>query len=130
MIPYLAHLDTGLLFHFAPDRFFDGLTLIHEPSQRRVGPRPRQPASTLSEQAALAIGHDHNGHRIGTRKMVGLAGHALAYLTTPALLCALAAHAAELMASVPIELSPTLDQNAGLSSTEGGGRGPRVFKPP
>src|SRR5215467_12117836 len=102
MIPHLAYLDAGLLFHFAPDRFFDGLSLVHEPGQRRVGPRPRQPASTLSEQAALAIGHDHNGHRIGARKMVGLAGHALAYLTTTALLRALVAHVAELMVPVPV----------------------------
>src|SRR5215831_11884024 len=113
MIPHLAYLDAGLLFHFAPDRFFDGLPLVHEPSQRRVGPCPRQPASTLSEQAALAIGHDHNGHRIGARKMVGLASHALPYLPPPALLRALATHAAELMASVPVELGPTLGQNAG-----------------
>src|SRR5262249_34936478 len=130
MIPYLAHLDACLLFHFAPDRFFDGLPLVHEPGQRRVCPRSRQPASTLSKQAPLAIGHDHNGHRIGARKMVGLAGHALAYLTTPALLGALAAHAAELMASVPVELGPTLGQHTSLSRTERGGRGPGIFKPP
>src|SRR5262249_34504311 len=42
----------------------------------------------------------------------------------------LAAHAAELMASVPIELGPTLGQNTGLSSAEGGCRGPGLFKPP
>ena len=76
--------------------------LVHEPGQRRVGPRPRQPASTLAEQAPLAIGHDHDRHRISARKMVGLAGHAFAYLAATALLGALAAHAAELMASVPV----------------------------
>src|SRR6266446_1867671 len=130
MIPHLAHLDPCLLFHFAPNRFFDALPLVHEPGQRRVGPRPRQPASTLSEQAPLAIGHDHNHHRIGARKMVRLAGHAFAYLTATAWLGALAAHAAELMASVPVELGPTLGQNTSLSSAEGGCRGPGIFKSP
>src|SRR5713101_2434407 len=130
MVPHLAHLDPCLLFHFAPDRFFDGLPLVHEPGQRRVCPRPRQPASTLSEQAPLAIGHDHYGHRIGARKMVGLAGHAFTYLAATAWLGALAAHAAELMASVPVELGPTLGQNTGLSRHERGCRRHRIFKPP
>src|SRR5215510_8078103 len=130
MIPHLAHLDACLFFHFAPNRFFDGLTLVHEPGQCRICPRPRQPASTLSEQAPLAIGHDHDRHRIGARKMVSLAGHAFAYLAATALLGALAAYAAELMASMPVELGPALGQNTGLSRTEGGCRGPGIFKPP
>src|SRR5215471_577541 len=130
MIPHLANLDACFLFHFTPNCFFDGLTLVHEPGQRRVCPRARQPATTLAEQAALAIGHDHNGHRIGARKMVGLAGHAFAYLAATALLGALAAYAAELMASVPVELGPALGQNTGLSSAEEGCRGPGIFKPP
>src|SRR5215831_3306274 len=62
--------------------------------------------------------------------MVGLAGHAFAYLAATALLGALAADAAELMASVPVELGPALGQNTGLSRTEGGCRGPGIFKPP
>src|SRR5262245_34379295 len=130
MIPYLTHLDACLFFHFAPHCFFDGLPLVHEPGQCRVSPRPRQPAATLSEQAALAIGHDHDRHRIGARKMIGLAGHAFAYLTAAALLGALAAHAAELMASVPVELGPTLGQNTSLSRAESGCRGSGIFKPP
>src|SRR4030095_11176530 len=130
MIPHLTYLDSCFLFHFTPNCFFDGLTLVHEPGQRRVCPRPRQPASTLSEQAALAIGHDHDRHRISARKMVGLAGHAFAYLTAAALLGALATHAAELMASVPVELGPTLGQNTSLSRAESGCRGAGIFKPP
>src|SRR5262249_49927118 len=62
--------------------------------------------------------------------MVGLAGHALAYLAATALLGALAAHAAELMASVPVELGPTLGQNTSFSRTERGCGGPGLFKPP
>src|SRR5262245_58386121 len=99
MIPHLTNLDACFLFHFAPHCFFDGLPLVHKPGQRRICPRPRQPASTLAEQAALAIGYDHDRHRVGARKMVSLAGHAFAYLTAASLLGALATHAAELMAS-------------------------------
>src|SRR5215510_10829299 len=130
MIPHLTYLDACFLFHFAPNCFFDGLPLVHEPGQRRVCPRPRQPAPTLAEQAALAIGHDHNRHRIGAREMVSLAGHAFAYLAAAPLLSALAAHAAELMASVPVELGPTLGQNTSLSRAESGCRGSGIFKPP
>src|SRR5262245_58454551 len=130
MIPHLTNLDACFLFHFAPHCFFDGFTLVHESGQRRVCPRPRQPTSTLPEQAALAIGHDHNCHRIGARKMIGLAGHAFAYLTAAPLLGALAAHAAELMASVPVELGSTLGQNTSLGSTEAGCCGSGIFKSP
>src|SRR5262249_10527079 len=42
----------------------------------------------------------------------------------------LAAHAAELVASVPVELSPALGQNAGLCGAEAGSRGPSLFKSP
>src|SRR5262245_17767819 len=56
VISYLAHLDTGLFLHFAAHGFLDGLALVHESRQCRVCPRARQPAPTLPEQAALAIG--------------------------------------------------------------------------
>jgi hypothetical protein len=62
--------------------------------------------------------------------MLGMAGQAFAYLTATSLLRTLTAHAAELMASVPIELGPTLRQDPGLGKAEMRGRGTRLFKPP
>ena len=62
--------------------------------------------------------------------MVGLAGWALAYVATTALDSPLAAHAAELVASVPVELGSALGQDAGLCRAEARGRGPALFKPP
>src|SRR5712692_3058735 len=124
MVPYLANLDPGLLFYFAAHSFLNALTLVHEPRQRRVSSRPRQPASTLPAQAPLAIGHDHNGDGVGAGKMLGLASCTVAYVATTALHGPLAAHAAELMASVPVKLGSALGQNAGLRGAEARGCGP------
>lgn len=130
MVPHLTYFYAGLLFDFATHGFLDALTLVHEPCQRRVRPRPRQPAPTLPEQAALTITHNHNDDRIGAGKMVGLAGQTLTHLATTALFGMLTAHTAELVTSVPVELGPTLRQNTGLRGTEGSGRSPCIFKPP
>src|SRR5262245_17391774 len=118
MVPYFAHLDACLLFDLAAHGFLNGLTLIHEPRQGRVRACPRQPAPTLPEQTALAIGHHHNGNGIGAGEMLGLTCRALAYLAPSTWDAPLAAYAAELMASMPVKLGPALGQNAGFCRAE------------
>src|SRR6266540_4306008 len=62
--------------------------------------------------------------------MLGLAGRAATHVATTALHRPLAAHAAELVSSVPVELGLALRQDAGFCGAEVRGRGPCLFKPP
>jgi hypothetical protein len=62
--------------------------------------------------------------------MLGLAGRAPTHVATTALHRPLAAHAAELVASVPVELGPALRQDPGFCRPEVRGCGPCLFKPP
>ena len=130
MVTDLADLDASLLFHFAADRFFDRLSLVDEPRQRRIRPGSRQPPATLAQQAPSTVGHDHDGDRIGTGKMLRFAARALAHVPATTLDRPLAAHAAKLVASVPVDLRSALRQDAGFGGAQLCGRSPRFFEPP
>src|SRR5262245_44117578 len=62
--------------------------------------------------------------------MLGFAGRALSHVPAAALHRSLATYAAELVASMPVELCPALRQDAGFAGAELSGRGAGLFKPP
>ena len=62
--------------------------------------------------------------------MLRFAARALAHMAAAPLDRPLAAHAAKLVASVPVDLRSALRQDAGFGRTQLCGRGPRLFEPP
>jgi hypothetical protein len=62
--------------------------------------------------------------------MLRFAARALAHVPAPTLGGPLAAHAAKLVASMPVDLRSTLRQNAGFCGAQLCGRSSRFFKPP
>ena len=62
--------------------------------------------------------------------MLCFAAWALAYVPTATLDRPLAAYAAELVASVPVDLRSALRQDTGFGGAQLRSRGPRLFEPP
>ena len=70
-----AH-DARLLAHLAPHRLLDGLARLDEAREAR--PHGGGEAAGAAEHAAIARDRQHDDDRIGARKMLGLAGRAIA----------------------------------------------------
>ena len=70
-IGHLAAEDAGFLAGFTPHRVLDRLARLEEAGEARPHGRPETRAA--AEQAVLALGRQHDHHRIGAREMLGVA---------------------------------------------------------
>jgi hypothetical protein len=68
----VANGDAGLLQHLARDRVLQPLARLDEPGQRAV--TARRPRRLAAHQAAVAVGDEHDHHRIGARMMLVAVG--------------------------------------------------------
>ena len=73
---HLADLDAGLLQHLAAHGVLDVLAGLDEAGERRV--HLVAVAVLVRQQAALAVGDQHDDHRIGAREPLQPAGPAFA----------------------------------------------------
>ena len=106
-------LNTGFFHHFPRHRFLNALALIHKAGQRRVRPQPRQTPARLPQQApvALHIHHHRDDNRVGAGEVAGVAAGTLAHLPAAPLVGGMAAHRAEAVAQVPVQLGTGLRQH-------------------
>src|ERR1035437_1237361 len=100
-IDHAAAGDAGFLARFPPHRVLDRFARLDETGQARPHGRPETwgPA----EQATLAVGRQHDHHRIGAREMLGLAGRAIAPPAGMHGLRRRAAVRAEAVAQMPVQ---------------------------
>ncbi len=123
-----ADVDSRFLFDFSSNRFFDRFTLVDETGQRRVHTSLGQPTGRLTQQAVLTVDDQHDRNGIGARKVLGAAVAAGSNMTAPPLLGSVAANAAELMTSMPVDLRTRLSNEPRFHGRQCHGRHSGVFE--
>src|SRR5262249_37924830 len=99
VVDYAAEPDPGFLEGLAPHRALDRLAGLYEAGQRRIHAWRKMLAA--AEQAALLRHRQHDGHRIGTREMLGAAVRAMALVAARTHLALVPAFGAEAVAGMP-----------------------------
>ncbi len=108
------HLEPRFFLHLPRASRLDGFPRLHEAGEGRIA--PLGPGGLAAEQALLAEGRQHDGHRIGAWEVFGLAAGADPLPARVGRLRGLAADRAERVAPSPFEQGP------------GGGGDPGLFR--
>ena len=109
MVADVLDPDARLLHDLPGHRFFYGLSLVHEPRQRREAVTPEcGPVPGLAQQAPLSVVDHHDDHRVGAGEVLGVAGGTSPHTPAPGDEGLLATHRAEAVSAVPRHLGPGL----------------------
>src|SRR5690606_14314747 len=106
-IAYATDADAGLLEDLAPHRVLERFARLHEAGKARI--HARREAGLTPEQAALTVDREHDGHRVGARKVRRATLRAVAAPAGIGHLREGSAQSAEAVRPVPV------DKAAGLS---------------